>query len=63
MAEYPTMLVRKGTSLQWSGHSLDTRVVSDEAAEKAARADGWISPHELGDASRKQAARPAKGKA
>jgi hypothetical protein len=47
MSDYPQMLVKPGKAIKWAAFDLDTLVVHDEAEEKAARSDEWVSPHEL----------------
>lgn len=45
MSTHPRMMYRSGTSLEWEGHSLDTRIVTDEDEEAKAVKEGWrISP-------------------
>ena len=39
MTDYPKMLYRDGTEIEWEGLSLDTLVVENEDEELAA--DGW----------------------
>lgn len=38
---YPKMLYRTGTEIEWEGWNLDTRIVRDEDEELAAIEDGW----------------------
>jgi hypothetical protein len=38
--EYPKMLYRKGTAMQYEGKNLDTRIVNSREEEKAAK--GWV---------------------
>lgn len=47
-AQFPRMLYRPGTALQWEGHSVDWKIVDDAEEEAAALADGWnLSPDAL----------------
>lgn len=47
MKQYPRMLYRPGTALQWGGMDLDTRVVTDDAECTAAMSRGWTEIDEL----------------
>lgn len=47
--DYPQMLYRPGTAIQWAGHSLDTLIVADAGEAAAARKDGWLTPAEILD--------------
>ncbi len=40
--EHPKMLYRAGSEIKWDGGVFDCLVVEDEAAEQAAKADGWM---------------------
>lgn len=39
--EYPKMLFKTGTALEWDGGTFDTLIVADAAECEAAIADGW----------------------
>jgi hypothetical protein len=41
MSDFPKMLYRPGTEIEWSGLNLDTCIVDDEASKAAANAEGW----------------------
>jgi len=45
MNDYPKMLYRKGSEIEWSGLQLDVITVHDEAEEKAAV--GWLTADKL----------------
>lgn len=44
--EHPKMLYRAGSQINWDGGVFDFLVAEDEAAEQAAKADGWMSAEE-----------------
>lgn len=58
--EYPKMLYRAGSAFRWEGCDLDCRIVSDEADEATARADGWAGLDETTDAEPPKRGRPRK---
>ncbi len=51
--EYPKMLYRDGSEIEWEGKSLNTLTVDDAEGEKAARTDGWVG---VGEKPKKKAA-------
>ena len=58
--DHPRMMYRPGTSLEWHGLNLDTRIVADEREEQAAIKEGWsVSPFDLAEKPKKR--RPKKG--
>jgi len=60
--QYPRMLYRDGTALEWNGLSLDTAIVADAEEEEIALSDGWRIdpfPHEAVEAPKRRG-RPKK---
>lgn len=39
--DYPKMLYRAGSEIEWEGKSLDTLIVDDAEGESAAVKEGW----------------------
>lgn len=45
--QFPKMLYREGTEMEWHGLSLDTLVVADADELAAAKKEGWLAVGDL----------------
>lgn len=41
MPEFPAMVYKRGTELEWDGEKFDTLIVEDAEELEIAQADGW----------------------
>lgn len=47
--EYPKMLLREGSEIEWEGAKYDTLIVADADELAAAKKDGWKPATEVHD--------------
>jgi len=62
MPEFPAMLYKRGTQLEWDGERFDTIIVNDAEELEIAKADGWyVGKPPVGDEPAAKKARKADG--